>query len=129
MNKVLHVLVYVFLALAGAALYLELQLNAKRSELTDRNRMQEEYLIKIAKTIEKADPAKDAAFEIKKDNSPVEARLVDSPDMENILQEYPAPLEQANLETNNWDTRGIRQQLRTVYVLDADGNYNVYRAI
>ena len=121
MNKVLHVLVYVFLALAGAALYFELQLNAKRSELTDRNRMQEEYLIKIAKTIEKADPAKDAAFEIKKDNSPVEARLVDSPDMENVLQEYPAPLEQANLETYNWDNQADKTQLRTVYVLDFEG--------
>ena len=31
MNKVLHVLVYVFLALAAAALYFELQLNSKRS--------------------------------------------------------------------------------------------------
>ena len=121
MNKVLHVLVYVFLVLAAAALYFELQLNAKRSELTDRNRLQEEYLIKIAKTIEKADPAKDAAFEIKKDNSPVEARIVDSPDIENVLEEYPATLEQANLETYNWDNQADRTQLRTVYVLDFDG--------
>ena len=120
MNKVLHVLVYVFLVLASAALYFELQLNGKRAELTDRNRMQEEYLVKIAKTIEKADPAKDASFEIKKDNSPVEARLVDSPDMENVLDEYPATLEQGNLETYNWD--GQRDALRNVYVTDAEGN-------
>ena len=120
MNKVLHVLVYVFLVLASAALYFELQLNSKRAELTDRNRMQEEYLVKIAKTIEKADPAKDASFEIKKDNSPVEARLVDSPDMENVLDEYPATLEQGNLETYNWD--GQRDALRNVYVTDAVGN-------
>ena len=119
MNKVLHVLVYVFLALAGAALFFELQLNAKRSELTDRNRMQEDYLVKIARTVEKADPAKDAAFEIKKDDSPVEARLVDSPDMENVLADYPAPLEQTNLDTYNWDSS--RDQLRQVYVLDAEG--------
>ena len=122
MNKVLHVLVYVFLVLAAAALYFELQLNAKRSELTDRNRMQEEYLIKIAKTIEKSDPAKDASFEIKKDTSPVEARLVDSPDMENVLSEYPASLEQANLETYNWDNQADKTQLRSVYVLDFEGN-------
>ena len=120
MNKVLHVLVYVFLVLASAALYFELQLNSKRSELTDRNRMQEDYLVKIAKTIEKAEPAKDASFEIKKDNSAVEARLVDSPDMEDILDEYPASLEQGNLETYNWD--GQRDALRSVYVLDAEGN-------
>ena len=118
MSKLLHVLVYVFLALAGAALYFELDLNKKRTELTDRNRMQEDFFIRIAKTVEKADPAKDASFEIKKDNSPVEARLVDSPDMENILEEYPASLEQANLETYNWDNTADKQQLRTVYVLD-----------
>ena len=116
MNKVLHVLVYVFLVLAAAALYFELQLNAKRTLLGDRNRLQEDFLIKIAKTIEKADPAKDASFEIKKDNSPVEAKIVDSPDMENVLDEYPAALEQANLETYNWDDMKVRSQLRQVYV-------------
>ena len=121
MSKLLHVFVYVFLALAGAALYFELDLNKKRTELTERNRMQEDFFIRIAKTVEKADPAKDATFEIKKDNSPVEARLVDSPDMENILEEYPASLEQANLETYNWDNQADKAQLRTVYVLDFEG--------
>ena len=121
MNKLLHVLVYFFLILAGAGLFFELQLNKKRTELTERNRMQEEYFIKVAKTIEKTDPAKDAAFEIKKDSSPVEARLEDSPNMENLLEEYPADLEQANLETYNWDNQTDRAQLRTVYVLDFEG--------
>lgn len=121
MNKVLHVLVYVFLVLAGAALYFELELNDKRSELTDRNRMQENYLVKIAKTIEKTEP-ETASFEIMKDNSPVEAKLVDDPDMENVLDDYPAPLEQTTgLETYNWDGQGVRQQLRTVYALDPEG--------
>ena len=122
MNKVLHVLVYVFLALAGASLFFELQLNAKRAELTDRNRMQEDYIVRIARTVEKGEPDKSATFEIKKDSSPVEARLVDSPDMDNVLDEYPAPLEQANLETYNWDGQSERKQLRTVYVLDFEGN-------
>ena len=121
MSKLLHVLVYVFLALAGAALYFELDLNKKRTELTDRNRMQEDFFIRIAKTVEKVDPAKDTTFEIKKDNSPVEARLVDSPDMENILEDYPGSLEQANLETYNWDNTADKTQLRTVYVLDFEG--------
>ena len=121
MNKVLHVLVYVFLALAGASLFFELQLNAKRSELTDRNRMQEDYIVRIARTVEKTEPDKSMTFEIKKDNSPVEARLIDSPDMENVLEEYPAPLEQANLDTYNWDGQAERKQLRTVYVLDFEG--------
>ena len=121
MNKLLYALVYLFLLLAGTALFFEIKLNKKRTELTDRNRMQEDYIVKVAKTIEKVEPAKDAAFEIKKDASPVEARLVDAPDMENLLEEYPAPLEQANLETYNWDNQHDRGQLRTVYVLDAEG--------
>ena len=121
MNKVLHVLVYVFLVLAGAALYFELQLNDKRALLTDRNRLQEDYLVKIARTVEKADPSKDVSFEIKKDATAVEARIVDSPDMENVLEDYPASLEQANLETFNWDNQSERQQLRQVYVLDFEG--------
>ncbi len=121
MNKVLHFFVYVFLGLAGASLFFELQLNAKRTELTDRNRMQEDYIVRIARTVEKGGPDKSAAFEIKKDNSPVEARLVDSPDMENVLNEYPAPLEQSNLDTINRDGQTERKQLRTVYVLDFEG--------
>ena len=120
MNKLLHVLVYVFLVLAGAGLFFEIDLNKKRAELTDRNRMQEDFFVRIAKTVEKADPAKDAVFEVKKDSSPVEARLVDMPDMENLLEDYSAPLEQPNLETYEWG-QAERQQLRTVYVLDAEG--------
>jgi len=122
MNKALHVLVYVFLALAAAALYFELQLNAKRALLKDRNQMQEDYIIRIAKTIEKADPAKAAAPELKLDASPVEAKLVDSPDMENVLDEYNAHLEQANLETYSWDAMNVREELRQVYVTDPEGN-------
>ena len=121
MNKALHVLVYVFLVLAGAALFFEIQLNAKRAELTDRNDMQEEYLVKIAKTIEKAEPDKSAAFEVQKDASPVEAKIIDIPDRTNLLEDYPAPLEQQNIDTYNWDPMNIRMQLRTVYVLDAEG--------
>jgi len=119
MNKALHVLVYVFLALAIAALVFELQLNDKRALLRDRNRMQEDYLVKIAKTIEKTEAPKGAAAELKLDASPVEAKIVDSPDMENVLEEYNAHLEQANIDTFNWE--GQRDNLRQVYVLDSEG--------
>ena len=110
-----------FLLLAAVALYFELDLNKKRTELTDRNRLQENYLVRIAKTVEKNEPSKEAAFELRKDASPVEARLVDTPDMENLLEDYPASLEQANLETYGWDNQTDRHQLRSVYVLDAEG--------
>lgn len=121
MNKLLHALVYVFLVLAGIGLYLELQLNDKRTELTDRNRLQENYLVSIAKTVEKAEPDMSAAFELKKDVSAVEANPVDIPDMENVLEDYKASLEQANLETFNWDNPADRHQLRSVYALDFEG--------
>lgn len=122
MNKALHVIVYVFLVLAGAGLYFELQLNAKRTELNDRNRLQEDYLVKLAKTIEKNEADKSASFEIMKDSAPVEAKILDVPDQENVLADYDASLEQiTGLETYNWDSMNVRQQLRTVYVLDGEG--------
>ena len=74
MNKALHVFVYLFVVLAGAALFFELQLTFKRRELTDRNRIQEDFLVQIAGTIEQAEPNKEVAAEIKKDVSPVEAQ-------------------------------------------------------
>jgi len=121
MNKALHVLVYVFLALAAAALWFELQLNAKRSVLTDRNRQQEDYFVKIARMVEKSEPDKTVTAEpINMDASPVEARLVDSPDMENVLDGYNAYLETANLDTYSWNDSD-RAQLRRIYQLDVEG--------
>ena len=97
MNKALHALVYVFVVLAAAALWFEMQLNAKRGELGARNRLLEDSLVKLSKTIEAKGPEKVAGVEIKKDSDPVEARLVDSPNTDNVLDEYKSELEQANL--------------------------------
>ena len=123
MNKALHALVIVFLALAAAALWFELQLNAKRSLLTDRNRQQENYFVSIARTIEKVEPDKGVTADpINMDVSPVEARPIDSPDMENVLDGYNAYLETSNLDTYNWENANDRGQLRKIYVLDDEGN-------
>ena len=121
MNKALHVFVYIFLILAGVALYLESELNAKRELLTDRNRLQEDYLVKIAGTIENEDPPKDMTAEIKKDISPVEAKIVDTPETENVLEDYKSYLERDNLPTFKWEDKAIRDQLRAIYVFDAEG--------
>ena len=121
MNKALHVLVYFFLIIAGVGLWLEIELNAMRTLLTDRNRLQENYLVQIAATIEKVEPNKDVQAEIRKDVSSVEAKLVDNPEMENVLENYNYYLEQANLETFSWNNDKTRNQLRMVYVLDAEG--------
>ncbi len=121
MNKALHVFVYLFLILAGAALWFELQLNAKRTILTARNRQQEDYLVMLARTVEKSEaPNKDAVIELRLDDSPVEARLVDSPEMKDLLEEYKPYLETQNLETFNWESK--RDQLRHIYVTDEEGN-------
>ena len=122
MNKALHVLVYLFLVLSGAGLYFEIQLNAKRALLTDRNRMQEDYFIRIAKTIEKAEAEKAAVLELKKDSDPVEAKIIDIPNTDNVLEDYNNTLETANLDTFQWDNQKSKEQLRMVYVLDAEGN-------
>ena len=122
MNKALHVLVYLFLILSAAALWFEIELNKKRTLLTDRNRLQEEYVIKIASTVEKVEPNKDATTETKKDVSPIEAKIVDIPETENVLEDYNVYLEQSNLETFSWDNPETKKQLRNVYVLDFEGN-------
>ena len=132
MNKLLHAIVYLILVAAVAALVFEKSLFDKRSLLSDRNRAMEDYIVRLARTIEKADaPRPMTVPEAKKDISPIEARQVDTPEMENVLEEYPAQLETANLETFNWDDSATRLQLRQLYFLGPDGqpvpdaaNYN-----
>lgn len=122
MNKALHALVYVTLVVAAAALFFEIQLDGKRELLKDRNRQLEDYIVKISNTIEKSDAAKPASLpEARKDVSAVEAKLVDSPETENVLEDYPVQLEAANLDTLKWDDKE-RIQLRQLYKLDGEGN-------
>lgn len=119
MNKALHLVVYLILIAAVAALVFEKSLFDKRALLGDRNRMLEDYIVKIANTIEKADaPRSMVAPEAKKDISPIEARQIDSPEMSNLLEEYNAQLEAGNLETFKWDTSQVRLQLRQLYYLE-----------
>lgn len=132
MNKVLHAIVYLILIVAVAALVFENSLFEKRTLLGDRNRAMEDYIVRLARTIEKVDaPRPMSVPEAKKDISPIEARQIDTPEMENVLEEYPAQLEAQNLETFNWDNSAARLQLRQLYFLGPDGqpmpdaaNYN-----
>ena len=95
MNKAVHALVYVILVGAAAALYFEVQLYGKKELLKDRNRQLEDYLVRISNTIEKQDAAKSTNVpEARKDVSPTEAKLVETPETENVLDEYPAQLEE-----------------------------------
>ena len=121
MNKALHVFVYLFLVLAGVGLYFESQLNARRELLRDRSQLQEEYFIKVAKTIECEDADKTIVAEINKDISPVEAKIIDTPDTENVLEDYKAYLEAGDFKTYDWNNDSTRRQLRMIYVLDEEG--------
>lgn len=121
MNKAVHALVYVILAVAAVALYLEFGLYGKKELLKDRNRQLEDYLVTVSRTIEKVDASKPTTVpEARKDVSPVEAKLVETPETENLLEDYPAQLEEANLDTFKWDTNE-RVQLRNLYKLDNEG--------
>ncbi len=132
MNKALHALVYIILILAVVALVFELNLYKKRELLGDRNRSLENFVVSFAKTIETDDaPKSTTPPEINKDIQAVEAKAVENPDMENLLDDYPVNLEQTNLETFQWDNAKDRLQLRAYYLLDPLGkpvpdqaNYN-----
>ena len=96
MNKALHALVYLILAAAATALYFEYNLYGKKELLKERNRQLEDYLVKISQTIEKADAPKAAnAVDAGRDVSPIEAKDVDEPEKENLLEDYKPQLEEA----------------------------------
>ena len=121
MNKALHAIVYLILILAGAALYFEMNIFDKRSLQNDSITQLADYIVKISHTIEKADAAKTGtAPEARKDISPVEAKAVETPETENLLEDYAAHLEDQNLETFKWDD-AEKAQLRKIYLLDDEG--------
>ena len=115
MNKALHAIVYLILVLACAALYFEMNIFDKRALQNDSITQLADYIVKISHTIEKADAAKTAtAPEARKDVSPVEAKAVETPDTENVLEDYAAHLEGQNLETFTWGD-SQKAQLRKIY--------------
>ena len=121
MNKALHAIVYLILALAGAALYFEMNIFEKRNLQNDSITQLADYIVKISHTIEKADAAKSSTVpEARRDISPVEAKAVESPETENVLEEYASNLEEQNLETFKWDD-AEKAQLRKIYLLDGEG--------
>ncbi len=132
MNKALHALVYLILILAIVALVFELNLYQKRELLGDRNRSMENFVVMFAKTIETEDaPKSTTPPEINKDIQAVEAKAIETPDTENLLDDYPVHLERTNLDTFQWDNAKDRLQLRAYYLLDPLGqpvpdpaNYN-----
>ena len=123
MNKALHVFIYLFLILTGVALWFEFQLNEKRTEMKDRNRMQEDFIMDVSHMTETGDDDdKDAKKELLLDVSPVEAKIVDTPDQEDVLDEkgYDYYLEKLDHKFFTWG-EAERNKLRQIYVLDELG--------
>lgn len=123
MNKALHAFVYLFVILTGAAIFFEYGLHEKRMEMKDRNRLQEDFIIDVARITETGDDDNmDSKRQKEVDVSPVEAKIVDSPDMEDVLavKGYDFYLEKIDHKYFNW-AQAEREKLRSVYVLDSEG--------
>ena len=83
MNKAVHALIYVILAVAGVALYFEINLFDKKELLKDSNSQLRDCIVKLSSYIEAEDAKEDDAGGdpapiANKDDSPVEAQEVES---------------------------------------------------
>ena len=121
MNKAVHALVYVILAVAGVALYFEINLFEKKELLKDSNEQLRNCIVKLSSFIEAEDAPPAQGLDAKKDVSAREAREVDDPDTENLLEDYHPEYEKADLKLMKWGDAQAAQ-LRRLYALDAEGN-------
>jgi len=124
MGKLLRVLVIIILVLSVVSLIFANLLFGKRELLMARNRVLEEEVIKLAKTIEATDAADAAAPDVQKDSSEVSDRELANPEKVSVLEGYPVKLEQQNLPTLDFGSTDKRIQLRSYYALTADGKYD-----
>jgi myosin heavy subunit len=116
MGTVLRVLVILILVLSGSALFLAIKLYGKRELLISRAHMQEEYVRKISKTLEAAEPP-DAVQPnyVSKDTSPVTSKEMDNPERSPFWNTYLYKLETPNLPSMNLDSNEKQLQLRQYY--------------
>ena len=125
MNKAVHALIYVILAIAGVALYFEINLFDKKELLKDSNSQLRDCIVKLSSYIEaedaKDDDANDPTPTADKDDSPIEAQEVDDIARDNLLKEYAYKYERAGLKLLSWGSKESGQ-LRKLYFLDAEGN-------
>lgn len=121
MGKVLRIFVYIILVLSAVSLFFAWKLFEKRELLMARNRVFEDSFIKLARTVEAADPADAAAPMLQKDISEVSDRELTNPERDSVFESYPVKLEQQNLPTLDFGSTDKRLQLRSYYVLDAEG--------
>ena len=121
MNKAVHALVYVILAVAGVALYFEMNLFEKKELLKDSNEQLRNCIVKLSSFIEAEDAPADKPIEVGIDKEAREAREVDDPQLTELLDDYHPEYEKSNLKLMKWgDAQAV--QLRKLYDLDSDGN-------
>ena len=123
MGTVLKWLVVVILVLSGAALFLGVKLYGKRELLINRTHLLEEQFLKVAKTIEAAEPP-DAGQPnyVAKDTSPVTSKEIDNPERSAFWSTYQFKLEAPNQPALNLDSNEKRLQLRHYYQTAKDAN-------
>ena len=121
MNKAVHALVYVILAVAGVALYFEMNLFDKKELLKDSNEQLRNCIVKLSSFIEAEDAPADKPIEVGIDKEAREAREVDDPQLTELLDDYHPEYEKSSLKLMKWgDAQAV--QLRKLYDLDSDGN-------
>ena len=99
MNKLLHALIYILLAVTGTMLYFEIQLDKKRQLLGDRNLALENALVELASTIETNSPPRTKLESDQKcriDISPIEA----NPEVSIVYSDILDDSYRAHLELN-----------------------------
>ena len=123
MNKAVHALVYVILAVAGVSLYFELKLSEKKELLTDSNEQLRKCIVDLSSYIEAEDAPPGDRLEAKKDVSAREAREVDEPETDDLLEKYNSQYEGSDAKIKCLDWGNAQSaQLRKVYALDGEGN-------
>lgn len=121
MNKAVHVLVYVILAVAGVALYFEFKLSEKKMLLSDNNEQLRECIVELSSFLEASNAApSEVQADLVKFSLPGEAREVDF-EKDDVLKDYGAQYEATGIGCLNWGSTQLAQ-LRKPYALDAEGN-------
>ena len=119
MNKAVHALVYVILAVAGVALYFEMNLFEKRELLQDSNKQLRDCIVELSKVIEAEDAPANAVkrVEVGIDKEPCEARELDEPQLTPLLEDYHPQYEVGDLPLMKWGGTQA-EQLRKHYALE-----------
>ncbi len=130
MNKAVHVLVYLILAVAGVALYFEMKLSEKKALLKDSNEQLRKCIVELSSYLEASNAVpSEVAEEAKTDSDKLDAIEgakkinVNVDPTKDWLADYKAEYENDEIGALNWDKKESAQ-LRQVYALDGEGNRN-----